>query len=69
VIIDGFVQQLPDIDPTETEEWLASLDAVVSARGSTRARYLLSKLLIRARELQVGVPASVSTPYVNTIPR
>jgi len=69
VIIDGFVQQLPDIDPTETEEWLASLDAVVGARGSTRARYLLSKLLIRARELQVGVPASVSTPYVNTIPR
>ncbi len=69
MIIDGFVQQLPDIDPTETEEWLASLDAVVGARGSTRARYLLSKLLIRARELQVGVPASVSTPYVNTIPR
>src|SRR5690606_13739218 len=33
VIIDGFVQQLPDIDPTETEEWLASLDAVVGARG------------------------------------
>ncbi|MGY6499754.1 MAG: pyruvate dehydrogenase (acetyl-transferring), homodimeric type [Acidimicrobiales bacterium] len=68
MIIDGFVQQLPDIDPTETEEWLASLDAVVGTRGSTRARYLLSKLLIRARELQVGVPAATSTPYVNTIP-
>ncbi len=68
MIIDGFVQQLPDIDPTETEEWMASLDAVVSTHGPTRARYLLSKLLIRARELQVGVPASVSTPYVNTIP-
>ncbi|MFP4512929.1 MAG: pyruvate dehydrogenase (acetyl-transferring), homodimeric type [Acidimicrobiales bacterium] len=68
MIIDGFVQQLPDIDPTETEEWLDSLDAVVGTRGSTRARYLLSKLLVRARELQVGVPASVSTPYVNTIP-
>jgi pyruvate dehydrogenase E1 component len=67
MMIDGFVQQLPDIDPGETDEWLASLDAVVATHGPTRARYLLSKLLIRARELQVGVPASVSTPYLNTI--
>src|SRR3546814_17061982 len=28
----------------------------------------MSKLLERARELQVGAPATVSTPYVNTIP-
>ena len=28
----------------------------------------MSKLLERARELQVGTPATVSTPYVNTIP-
>jgi pyruvate dehydrogenase E1 component len=68
VIIDGFVHQLPDTDPTETKEWLDSLDAVVDAHGRTRARYLISKLLERARELQVGTPATVSTPYVNTIP-
>ena len=37
-------------------------------RARPRARFLLSKLLERARELQVGVPATVSTPYVNTIP-
>jgi pyruvate dehydrogenase E1 component len=68
MIIDGFVQQLPDTDPQETREWLESLDAVVSAHGQTRARFLMSKLLERARELQVGTPATVSTPYVNTIP-
>ena len=68
MIIDGFVQQLPDTDPTETDEWIQSLDAVVAQHGVARARYLVSKLLVRARELQVGVPASVSTPYVNTIP-
>jgi pyruvate dehydrogenase E1 component len=68
MIIDGFVHQLPDTDPTETEEWLQSLDAVVDSHGKTRARYLMSKLLERARELQVGHPATVSTPYVNTIP-
>ena len=68
MIIDGFVHQLPDIDPAETQEWLDSLDAVVSTEGKTRARFLLSRLLERARELQVGVPATVSTPYVNTIP-
>ncbi|MDQ2649154.1 MAG: pyruvate dehydrogenase (acetyl-transferring), homodimeric type [Actinomycetota bacterium] len=68
MMIDGFVHQLPDIDPGETREWLDSLDSVVDAQGKTRARFLLSKLLERARELQVGVPATVSTPYVNTIP-
>src|SRR6056297_4268685 len=56
MIIDGFVQQLPDTDPTETDEWMQSLDAVVAQHGVARARYLVSKLLVRARELQVGVP-------------
>jgi pyruvate dehydrogenase E1 component len=68
MIIDGFVHQLPDIDPGQTQEWLDSLDAVVDAHGKSRARFLMSKLLERARELQVGAPATVSTPYVNTIP-
>ncbi len=68
MIIDGFVHQLPDTDPDETREWLDSLDAVVDTHGKPRARFLVSKLLERARELQVGTPATVSTPYVNTIP-
>src|SRR2546421_198477 len=68
MIIDGFVHQLPDVDPEETQEWIDSLSAVVDAQGKTRARFLMSKLLERARELQVGHPATVSTPYVNTIP-
>ena len=33
MFIDGFVHQLPDIDPTETAEWLDSLDAVIDGRG------------------------------------
>jgi len=68
VIFDGFSHQLPDIDPGETEEWLESLDAVIDVRGKNRARFLLMKLLERARETQVGFPATVSTPYVNSIP-
>jgi pyruvate dehydrogenase E1 component len=68
VIIDGFVQGLPDSDPAETREWLDSFDALVEHHGKPRARFLVSKLLERARELQVGHPATVSTPYVNTIP-
>ncbi|MHB1583978.1 MAG: pyruvate dehydrogenase (acetyl-transferring), homodimeric type [Acidimicrobiales bacterium] len=60
--------QLPDIDPQETAEWLDSFDSVVDQRGRTRARFLLMKLLERARAQQVDFPATVSTPYVNTIP-
>ena len=68
VIFDGISHQLPDIDPTETAEWVDSFDAVLEVHGKARARFLLMKLLERAKESQVGFPATVSTPYVNTIP-
>ena len=68
MIIDGFARQVPDTDPEETAEWLESFQGLLDAKGKTRARYLLIKLLERAREEQVGFPATVSTHYVNTIP-
>jgi pyruvate dehydrogenase E1 component len=68
VFIDGFVHQLPDIDADETSEWLDSLDAVVEQGGRPRARSLLARLMERAREQGVGVPAMVTTDYINTIP-
>ena len=64
----NFSHQLPDTDPEETREWLDSLDAVVSASGGQRGRYLLRRLLDRADELGVGLSGTVQTPYVNTIP-
>ena len=69
MIFDGYVHQLPDTDPVETSEWLDSLDAVIDTHGKTRARFILTRLLERARESQVSFPATVSTPYINTIPR
>jgi pyruvate dehydrogenase E1 component len=68
VITDGLPSQLPDIDPAETREWIESLDAVVDAEGRGRARFLLLKLLERAREQSIGVPALRSTDFMNTIP-
>jgi pyruvate dehydrogenase E1 component len=68
MLFDGMSHQVPDIDPTETQEWLESFDAIVDTSGRSRARYLLMKLLERARTKQVDFPATVSTPYVNTVP-
>ena len=68
MIIDGFHHQIPDNDPDETEEWLDSLDSVIKGDGQRRARYLMTRLLAHARSQNVEVPASVSTPYINTIP-
>ncbi len=65
---DDYIHQLPDTDPTETQEWLDSLDQVVAAEGTDRARFLMAKLLERAHETSVGIPGAVTTPYVNTIP-
>jgi pyruvate dehydrogenase E1 component len=65
---DAFLHQLPDADAAETDEWLESLDALVATEGTVRARFVIGKLLERARRLQVPVPSLVSTPYINTIP-
>ena len=68
VISGGLPSQLPDIDPEETAEWIDSLDGVIDGRGRQRARYIMLRLLERAREHQVGVPALTVTDYINTIP-
>ncbi|NUS74240.1 MAG: pyruvate dehydrogenase (acetyl-transferring), homodimeric type [Corynebacteriales bacterium] len=67
VISDGLPSQLPDIDPAETAEWLESLDAAIEHGGKQRARFLMLKMLERARQSQVGVPGLRSTDYINTI--
>jgi pyruvate dehydrogenase E1 component len=68
IISDGLPTQLPDIDPDETREWIESFDNVVRTRGRGRARYVMLRLLERARAQQVGVPGLRSTDYINTIP-
>ena len=65
---DEYINQLVDIDPVETQEWLDSLDAVAERLGPVRARFLVAKLLERAHETHLGVPGAVTTPYINTIP-
>src|SRR5881409_3100289 len=66
-VFDEFKHQLPDIDPDETQEWIESLDALVKQSGADRARFVLYKLLKRARQLHVGLPPLTQTRYINTI--
>ncbi len=68
MIRDGLAAQLPDLDPEETEEWLDSFDSMLDAGGRQRARYVMQRLLGRAREQHVGLPALTTTDYINTIP-
>src|SRR5437879_5114575 len=58
----------PDVDPGETQEWTESIRDVIDLRGAARARYLLRRQLEVAEQYGAGLPPSVSTPYVNTIP-
>ena len=44
MIIDGFVHQLPDIDPAETRSGSTRSTRSSTPRGKTRARFLMSKL-------------------------
>jgi pyruvate dehydrogenase E1 component len=57
-----------DIDSTETSEWLEAVDAVVEHDGPDRARQILARAVQRAQLAGSGPIASITTPYVNTIP-
>jgi pyruvate dehydrogenase E1 component len=67
MLFDQYKDQLPDIDPVETQEWMVSLDGVLHAGGRSRAQFLLYRLLKRARQLGIGLPPTIQTPYINTI--
>ena len=56
-----------DIDPTETQEWLDSLTAVISKDGSDRAHYILKKLIDETYKEGINKPLTRNTPYINTI--
>ncbi|HET8791143.1 MAG TPA: pyruvate dehydrogenase (acetyl-transferring), homodimeric type [Modicisalibacter sp.] len=57
-----------DLDPTETTEWLESLESVLDREGEERAQYLMSRLADRFRRDGMQVPFSVTTPHRNSIP-
>jgi pyruvate dehydrogenase E1 component len=67
MIFEQFKQQLPDIDPEETREWMDALDEVFRSQGQVRAQFLLYRLLKRARMLNIGLPPTVQTRYINSI--
>ncbi|HZV93343.1 MAG TPA: alpha-ketoglutarate dehydrogenase [Caldimonas sp.] len=56
-----------DPDPGETAEWRDALDALSSAQGAGRARFILDALLAHARRSGVNWLPSMVTPYVNSI--
>ena len=60
---------LPDIDPSETSEWLDALNAIIEEDGIERAHFLLEQLIAGARRNGVNLPYNANTAYLNTIPK
>ncbi len=56
-----------DIDPVETNEWLESIDSVLTHHGPERAHFLLNRMIDFARRSGAYLPYSPNTAYVNTI--
>ena len=60
--------QFDDIDPTETREWLESIDSVLKSEGAERAHFLLNKIIDFARRSGAYLPYKANTAYLNSIP-
>ena len=62
------MQDIPDTDPQETQEWLEALDGVLKHEGAQRVHFLLEQLVDKARRSGAYIPFSANTAYLNTIP-
>jgi len=60
-------ENINDIDPAETREWLDALQAIVAQDGSERAAFLLEQLIRKAEAEGIRLASSIHTPYRNTI--
>ncbi|HEX7061993.1 MAG TPA: pyruvate dehydrogenase (acetyl-transferring), homodimeric type [Woeseiaceae bacterium] len=60
-------RRFDDIDPTETREWLESIDSVLQTHGPDRAHFLLNQMIDFARRSGAYLPYSPNTAYLNTI--
>ena len=57
-----------DINPEETDEWLAALESLIEVEGLDRAHYMIERLIDNARRSGAYLPYSATTAYLNTIP-
>ena len=57
-----------DSDPTETREWIESLESVIRTCGQERAAFILQKLDEYARAEQLRVQSARYSAYQNSIP-
>jgi pyruvate dehydrogenase E1 component len=58
---------MDDLDPTETREWLESIDSVIKSTGAERAHYLIERVIEHTRRSGAYLPFKANTAYVNTI--
>ncbi|TWT40293.1 Pyruvate dehydrogenase E1 component [Phycisphaerae bacterium RAS1] len=58
-----------DHDPSETADWLESIEAVDRASGPQRSAFLIEQLQRWAHRRQVPISFNANTPYINSIAR
>ncbi|KYK72569.1 pyruvate dehydrogenase (acetyl-transferring), homodimeric type [Aggregatibacter actinomycetemcomitans] len=57
-----------DVDPIETNDWLAAIDSLIREEGVERAQFIIDQVMQQARIGGVSLPTGITTDYVNTIP-
>ena len=65
-VINDLLQNDPD--PTETREWIESMQAVIDREGAQRAHQILEGMVEVARRAGAHLPFQPTTEYINTIP-
>ena len=65
--MSSWLDQSPDADSAETQEWRDAFLAVLEHAGPERAKHLLDELVRSAHTASLGWHPDLNSPYVNTI--
>src|SRR5579871_47386 len=62
------VNEQRNLEDSQIQEWLESLDSVLESSGPEVAKEILERLRAHAKVAGINLPFTANTPYANTIP-
>ncbi|WP_343183687.1 pyruvate dehydrogenase (acetyl-transferring), homodimeric type [Buchnera aphidicola] len=64
----NYFQDVIDIDPIETKDWLDSIQSVIKKDGYERGKFIINEILRKYKKIEILNSKKYISDYINTIP-
>ncbi|WP_343187902.1 pyruvate dehydrogenase (acetyl-transferring), homodimeric type [Buchnera aphidicola (Periphyllus koelreuteriae)] len=64
----NYFQDVIDIDPIETKDWLDSIESIIKKDGYKRGKFIINEILRKYKKIEILNSKKYISDYINTIP-